>query len=823
MIDKIIIMLYTMYLFFVPESLTLGFFSYSKILLIITFLILLYNVLINKDKTIYMVKKYKRALIPLLCFSVIILFSNIIGLFCGGTFLLTNFYEILRIILYVGVFFVYLLYFDKYNSYIIKLLLSFVFVNCLLGITQFYNFFNMNEIYVKFFAPTQYETLVNGYAYPRIIGFTSNPNVYGFLLSIVSIFILKLIVNNKKNIYLYVMFLFVKINLYMTMSRSSFICALVGEFLFIFFYFLKNKKFRQMLIGCLSVILLEFSLLVVLPNNLTWRVKELVNFDTLTSWQKRQEHNKQFIEELLNNNQKPEVNEDKNDSSNEVEEKPEVNESKDYSSVYKVINFVIGNGSDKLSSSEYYDNEWFLLFHRYGLLGVASIIYIFLSFVIVSRKVNNAKYALATSLVIISMIYMYPAAIMHSYKLFPILMLLLAYTCNDDAKNDNNKNVLVLATYFPPYGGIGVMRVTKFAKYLKLKGWNPIIVTSSTSYCLNYDQSLLKDIDDLTIYRLDMGNKCNNIGKSFYRYLKKNIGKIIEKENPMCAFITGGPFYLFKIGALLNNKYSVPYVLDFRDPWTMQVKNDKSIKTRLITIRDTINEFFSIFYCSFAITVNQTLTNQYKRKYPIFKKKMYVIGNGYDKDDFEKIKEKKFDEFTILYSGKFEVSAGFRDPTLFFRALCNVNKKKNKVKFVHIGNVEQRVVEIAKKEKAFKYCKFMGYQSYNETISYCKGADLLLIISGKEKSEQTGKVYDYIGCNNNILAITDTQNELYKICINLSNCFIAEPNNEKAIEQVILDSMKIEKNVIKQSNLQYDRSYLTDSLIQIFDQIKRNE
>ena len=35
------------------------------------------------------------------------------------------------------------------------------------------------------------------------------------------------------------------------------------------------------------------------------------------------------------------------------------------------------------------------------------------------------------------------------------------------------KNILMIATYFPPMAGIGTVRITKFVKYLPIYGWNP--------------------------------------------------------------------------------------------------------------------------------------------------------------------------------------------------------------------------------------------------------------------------------------------------------------------------------------------------------------
>ena len=57
------------------------------------------------------------------------------------------------------------------------------------------------------------------------------------------------------------------------------------------------------------------------------------------------------------------------------------------------------------------------------------------------------------------------------------------------------KNILIIATYFPPMGGVGTVRVTKYVKYLRSFNWNPTFLTIDKEHITNYDETLLKDIE----------------------------------------------------------------------------------------------------------------------------------------------------------------------------------------------------------------------------------------------------------------------------------------------------------------------------------------
>ena len=63
------------------------------------------------------------------------------------------------------------------------------------------------------------------------------------------------------------------------------------------------------------------------------------------------------------------------------------------------------------------------------------------------------------------------------------------------------KRVLIISFDFPPQGGTGAIRVTKFVKYLPEFGWKPMVVCSDTDW--NPDESLARDVSpDVPVYRV---------------------------------------------------------------------------------------------------------------------------------------------------------------------------------------------------------------------------------------------------------------------------------------------------------------------------------
>lgn len=174
------------------------------------------------------------------------------------------------------------------------------------------------------------------------------------------------------------------------------------------------------------------------------------------------------------------------------------------------------------------------------------------------------------------------------------------------------KRVLIITYYWPPSGGSGVQRWLKMSKYLPEYGWQPVIYTALDAEYPVEDRTLERDIpaeaevikrkivEPYTFYKRFLGIKNEqkikvgfiNEGerkqgwkenlslwvrgnlfipdarcwwiKPSVRYLKKYL-----KEHPVNAIISTGPPHSMHLIALkLHKALNIPWIADFRDPWT---------------------------------------------------------------------------------------------------------------------------------------------------------------------------------------------------------------------------------------------------------------
>jgi len=154
------------------------------------------------------------------------------------------------------------------------------------------------------------------------------------------------------------------------------------------------------------------------------------------------------------------------------------------------------------------------------------------------------------------------------------------------------KRGLVVAYYFPPAGGGGVQRWTKFIKYLSNQEWKFTVITAAIENESTSDQSLLNDISPETkiIRTENKSGKKTELLKNMPRgYLQRWIGAFINvtdsRENwnqkviPIIntemkdvkydvMFISMPPYSTARLAAYYTDKLDIPVILDMRDPWT---------------------------------------------------------------------------------------------------------------------------------------------------------------------------------------------------------------------------------------------------------------
>ena len=232
------------------------------------------------------------------------------------------------------------------------------------------------------------------------------------------------------------------------------------------------------------------------------------------------------------------------------------------------------------------------------------------------------------------------------------------------------KRALVITYYWPPAGGSGVQRWVKFAKYLPAEGWETVIYTPENPEAPGTDTTLLEDIPQGTevirthiseiygIYRkFSKGgsgqvNPINQQKKSLkqrlamwvrgnlfipdprvswvkpsVRFLKKYL-----KEHPVDVIVsTGPPHSMHLIARGVAKATGIPWVADFRDPWTklfyfkhLQL-SERSLRKHRALEQQVLDD------ATLVVAVSPLVKEEFEA---MTKTPVKLVTNGFDPEDF---------------------------------------------------------------------------------------------------------------------------------------------------------------------------------------------
>ena len=370
-----------------------------------------------------------------------------------------------------------------------------------------------------------------------------------------------------------------------------------------------------------------------------------------------------------------------------------------------------------------------------------------------------------------------------------------------------SRRVLIITYYWPPSGGSGVQRWLKMAKYLPQFGWEPIIYTPENPELMARDEELLKEVaPDLQVwkhpivepyswYKFFAGKKGQAIKPGFISdstekaSLKEKIALFIRsnfffpdprcywrrpsvrflvkklKKEPVAWIITTGPPHsMHLIGKALHNKTKIPWLADFRDPWT-GIYYFKHLKMLACMVRRHKRAERAVIREADVVTV---VTPQMRQDFlKLSPQRIEIIPNGFDETDFE-VKPLAFEgKFTICHTGLFTRDA---NPNHLWRALAAIvaenEKFKEELQIVLVGQTDGAVKKSIEEAGLLPYAHFVSYVPHLEAVAYQKGADLLLLTLKKEPESKgivTGKLFEYLAAGRPILGIGPTDGDLAAI------------------------------------------------------------
>ncbi|MCW8803870.1 MAG: glycosyltransferase family 4 protein, partial [Ignavibacteriaceae bacterium] len=439
--------------------------------------------------------------------------------------------------------------------------------------------------------------------------------------------------------------------------------------------------------------------------------------------------------------------------------------------------------------------------------------------------------------------------------------------------NNNPRKVLFIAYLFPPVGGSGVQRSSKFVKYLSHFDWNPIVLTVKEPYDFYRDDEMMTDVlgkcviyrtfsiepmkwvrkilkkRSLTRIQTDTSKSINqkSLKPGFLVKLKTYIlfpdneilwlpfavwsgWKVIKKEQPSIIYSTASPYTDHLIALILARLFKLPWVADFRDLWVDRPNFPRN-KWRLFIDRRL--EKIVINKADTVVAATSLMADRFNELYP--GNKYVTITNGYDEDDFSNISGLKppENEFRITYTGIFNKE---RNPQKLFDTLKKMIDQnpelKSKFKLKIIGQLDNpgdfENINYFKKLGLEKYSELIEYQPHQFAINeMCQATVLLLFIGEQIHGETilTGKIFEYLRSGRPILAVVPPKGLAADVIKDTNSGLVVSNENVEEISNGILTlydmftTNKLESSFKRVGIEKYNRKNLTNELSEVFMKI----
>lgn len=292
----------------------------------------------------------------------------------------------------------------------------------------------------------------------------------------------------------------------------------------------------------------------------------------------------------------------------------------------------------------------------------------------------------------------------------------------------------MICYYYPPLTDVGCKRSVAFSKYFPKLGWNPIILSVKNpdkTYCNlgnDYPPSGVKTYYTYSIintYKIlgKLNGICFKFLKLFGFTLKRNyfydlfcipdyfwgwiplsILKgfyIIRKENITCIYVSVKPFSSAIIGTFLKLLTGKPLILDFRDPFSLEIPLFQEGVPKFRRSINRFNEEFTLRHADLFIVTSEETRVAYIEQYPFIKKNIFTIYNGFDSSYMSQNKVKKYHKFTIVYAGEFYLYDSDNNifTEIFFKAISSLKSSgkinSNNFQFLFYGDGKQEINKFA--------------------------------------------------------------------------------------------------------------------------------
>lgn len=380
--------------------------------------------------------------------------------------------------------------------------------------------------------------------------------------------------------------------------------------------------------------------------------------------------------------------------------------------------------------------------------------------------------------------------------------------------------ILLVAYRFPPQAGGGVQRPSKLVKYLVRSGQEVAVLTGPERWT-DRDATLLADLPP-GLLRVSVPDPSPFRGlQEFRRRLKHHtparavqgilwamsatavpdlsngwaaaaLGPavdLVQRFRPDVIVVTGPPWSPLVLTKLLSMSTGVPFVIDYRDPWTENYLELE--RPRIQRAANPHLERWVLRSASGVIGAHRAILRRLEPILPAKTPRVW-IPNGYDPEDLHgphsEADPALRDRFVLAYTGSFFdrrypgvlfgvidelLTAGSLDPRRFCFRLAG-----------EPGPVRRLLSSLPKFSEVFRH---EGYLSHPESVDVLRHGDLNLVYEsdGERNLTTPAKFYETLAAGRPVLLVCP-RGVTERLGRKIGGCIIVDPDDVQGTRTALL-------------------------------------
>jgi hypothetical protein len=236
--------------------------------------------------------------------------------------------------------------------------------------------------------------------------------------------------------------------------------------------------------------------------------------------------------------------------------------------------------------------------------------------------------------------------------------------------------------------------------------------------------------------------------------------QIVESGVHECVITSAPPHMGHEAGRTVSEQTGLPFVMDMRDPWSLQPWLRESVASPLWYNRAKRFERRCIEQASLVVANTEPAREALVALHPDARAKIITVMNGSDDDPLPPHRD--LGRFLIRYAGTIYLD---RDPQLLFRAAARViadlklTPKQFGVDILGRFAAEDRLplLGMAAQEGIADFVSVEPPRPHQAALEFLAGASMLVIFPGSNLLAIPAKVFEYIRFDSWLLAIAESR------------------------------------------------------------------